>query len=55
MRGHRQHVRRNEAAVGDDDTEVSLDALDAPRDVGSLERGCLQQFNATRCGYFRHR
>ena len=55
MRGHRQHVRGDEAAVGHNHAEVSMGVLDTLRNLGGLQRRRLQQFDAGFGGYFRHR
>ena len=52
---HRQYVRGDEAAVGDNDAEVSMGVLDALRDVGGLQRRCLQQVDACLGGHLCHR
>ena len=38
---HCQHVRGNEAAVSDNDTEVRMYVLDALSNVGGFQRRCL--------------
>ena len=55
VHGHRQHVRGNEATVGDNDTEVCLHVVDALRDLGGFQGRCLQQFDTRFGGNFRHR
>ena len=53
--GHCQHVRGNEAAVSDNDTEVRMHVLDALSNVGGFQRRCLQQFHAEFGGNLCHR
>ena len=55
VRGHREHVRRNQTAVRHDHAEVCLDILDALRNLSGLQRRGLQQFHTGFGGNFRHR